>query len=101
MTCREPQGRASGTAFLTSADVARRLACTPKWVVELAKQGQIPGAYKFGRRYRFTEAGVAAFMQGLPPVAEPRDLRSVSLQRSARRGTAESRRARHLKEIMP
>jgi len=89
------------SAFLTSKDVARRLACTPKWVVELAKQGQIPEARKFGRRYRFTEAGVVAFMHSLPAVAEPRDLRSASIQRSALRGAAAAKRSRHLREIMP
>jgi excisionase family DNA binding protein len=53
--------------LLTVADVAAILTKSPKWVTAAARNGDLPSR-KVGRTYRFTEADVAAYVEGAASV---------------------------------
>ena len=48
---------------LRSKDVAHILDCSPDDVIDKARDGKIPGAYKVGRFWRFKLAGVKKYQK--------------------------------------
>lgn len=74
------------TEHLTAQGLADRWHKSPEWVTEQARLGQIPGAWKLGRLWRFNVTQIEAYEQGqrttnifaLTPAAQRRQQRKTA-----------------------
>jgi len=46
---------------LTTEELAERWQADPIWITRQARQGEIPGAWKLGRHWRFLESEIDAY----------------------------------------